>query len=87
MHPFLSMINLYKKKFNWPSLVGFSLPITHLLIWYMHLSFILKNCLSKKSSVSSSCTPTFFFLHPHNFLNPDTGLNLLFEKGNRGYRK
>jgi len=36
---------------------------------------------------SSSSTPTFFFLHPHNFLNPETGLDLLFEKGHRGYRK
>jgi len=35
-------------------------------------------------SASSSCTPTFFFLHPQNFLNPKTDLNLLFEKGHRG---
>jgi len=27
----------------------------------------------------SSCT--------HNFLNPEIGLNILFEKGHRGYRK
>jgi len=36
---------------------------------------------------SSSCTPTYFFLHPHNFLNLETDLNLLFEKGHRSYRK
>jgi len=36
---------------------------------------------------SSSCTPTFFFMHPHNFLNPEIGLNILFEKGYRGYWK
>jgi len=36
---------------------------------------------------SSSCTHIFFFLHPHNFLNPEIGLNILFEKGHRGYRK
>jgi len=36
----------------------------------------------------------FFFLHPyiflpapHNFLNPEIGLNILFEKGHHGYRK
>jgi len=35
----------------------------------------------------SSCTPKFFFLHPHNFLNPEIGLNILFEKGHHDYRK
>jgi len=40
-----------------------------------------------KIRASSSYTPTFFFLHPQNFLNPKTGLNLLFEKGHSGYRK
>jgi len=30
---------------------------------------------------SSSCTPMFFFLHPHNFLNPETDLDFLFGKG------
>jgi len=41
---------------------------------------------NEKQEASSSCTPIFFFLHPHYFLNPKTGLNLLFEKGHRGYQ-
>jgi len=40
--------------------------------------------LHVKDSASSSCTPTFFFLHPHNFKNSKTGLELLFGKGHRG---
>jgi len=38
-------------------------------------------------TTSSCCTLMFFLLHPHNFLNPEIGLDLLFEKGHRGYRK
>jgi len=41
-------------------------------IWASHFGIL--------SSASSSCTPTFFFLHSHNFLNSKTDLDLLFEK-------
>jgi len=47
----------------------------------MHIVSGTTTKASEKYKASSSCTPTFFFLHPHNFLNPETRLNLLFEKG------